>query len=136
MKSFYFFLVTSLVILTFGCEDILSDREKEYYDIGWINYYSDTLSSIPEVIPLGAEINTEVKIVWNHGCKFRSFFDVERKSDYEYLFTIRDVSKSGGCTLDLRAAKTTFNFKPTKKGEYTLHFLDMYGTVTKKLFVN
>jgi len=134
MKIIFVILITAFAVMSFGCEDILSEREKDSFEIGWINE-RDTLSTIPLSILSGSEIDTDISILWSDGCKYRSFFEVERESNFVYKFTLKDASKGQICTLDIRQTNTKFKFKPEQKGEYTLHFIDRNGTRTRKLTV-
>lgn len=134
MKTVFLFLLALVAIISFGCEDILSDREKIYTEIGWINDY-DSLQGIPPSIVLGSSIQTDIKILWSDGCKFNSFFEVQRESEFVYIFTLKDESKGQLCTLDIRSATTSFKFKPERKGTYTLKFVDRTGTRNKILIV-
>lgn len=134
MKTILFLFFSIVALLSFGCESTFSENDrKETIELGWLVDYN--LVNFPDTLQNGLELNTTINVFWKDWCVKRTYFEVEKENTFTFKFTTKDVIGVQGCLDEIIDTIATFKFKPTQKGEYTLHFVDRYGTRTRKLTV-
>jgi hypothetical protein len=133
MKALLIFLFTAWSLLLFACQSYnLSNESNESVQLGRLNTLN--FFSFPDSIKIDLEVTTYMNVKWDFIRVNHMYFTEEQDSTFRCKFTLKEVF-SKGCIYDLKDTILPFKFKSTQKGEYTLHFVDRYGTRTRKLTV-
>jgi hypothetical protein len=117
-----------------GCSDFFGNPALPELEYGNFDF-KDTLDLV-DSIQFGEKIQDSIAIVFYNECYSNPYFQIKNINEFTIEFRLYYNLTSQNCKgHPIIKSKTSFDFTPSKKGNYTLLIRDRLYTFQKKLVV-